>query len=162
MLTADTHFPDGCPCRLCEDVYDIPYANVLACSSRQVANFISWIQEQPFYENTTIVISGDHLTMDGEFMEEINPDYIRSVYNCIIHAAAKPVSEKNRLFGTMDLFPTALAAMGVKIDGERLGLGTNLFSDRKTITEQFGYEFVEEELQKQSDFYDTELLLLHE
>ena len=162
MLTADTHFPDGCPCRLCEELYDIPYANVLACSSRQVADFISWIQEQPFYENTTIVISGDHLTMDGEFMEEINPDYTRSVYNCIIHAAAKPVSEKNRLFGTMDLFPTALAAMGVKIDGERLGLGTNLFSDRKTITEQFGYEFVEEELQKQSDFYDTELLLLHE
>ena len=160
MLTADTHFPDGCPCRLCEERYDIPYANVLACSSRQVADFIAWIQEQPFYENTTIVISGDHLTMDGGFMEDIDPDYIRTVYNCVIHAPVEPVREKNRMFGTMDLFPTTLAALGVKIDGEQLGLGTNLFSDRETLTEQFGYTFLAEELQKQSAFYDSEFLLL--
>lgn len=160
MLTADTHFPDGCPCRLCEERYDIPYANVLACSSRQVADFIAWIQEQPFYENTTIVISGDHLTMDGGFMEDIDPDYIRTVYNCVIHAPEKPMREKNRMFGTMDLFPTTLAALGVKIDGEQLGLGTNLFSDRETLTEQYGYTFLAEELQKQSTFYDSEFLLL--
>lgn len=160
MLTADTHFPDGCSCRLCEERYDIPYANVLACSSRQVADFIAWIQEQPFYENTTIVISGDHLTMDGGFMEDIDPDYIRTVYNCVIHAPEKPVREKNRMFGTMDLFPTTLAALGVKIDGEQLGLGTNLFSDRETLTEQYGYTFLAEELQKQSAFYDSEFLLL--
>ncbi len=160
LLTADTHFPDGCPCRLCEEVYDTQYANVLACSSRQVADFISWIQEQPFYENTTIVISGDHLTMDGDFMDGINPEYTRSIYNCMIHAFAEPLREKNRQFGTIDLFPTTLAALGVKIDGDRLALGTNLFSDRETLTEQFGYEFLAEELQKQSDFYDSELLLL--
>ena len=160
MLTADTHFPDGCPCRLCENIYDTPYANVLACCSRQVADFIAWIQEQPFYENTTIVISGDHLTMDGGFMEDIDPEYTRSIYNCIIHSVAEPVREKNRLFGTIDLFPTTLAALGVKIDGDRLALGTNLFSDRDTLTEQFGYEFLAEELLKQSDFYDSELLLL--
>ena len=160
MLTADTHFPDGYPCRLCEDIYDIPYANVLACSSRQVADFISWIQDQPFYENTTIIICGDHLTMDGGFMEDIDPDYTRSIYNCFINAAVKPVREKNRRFGTFDLFPTTLAALGVKIDGDRLALGTNLFSDRATLTEQFGYEYLTEELQQQSDFYDSEFLLL--
>ena len=60
----------------------------------------------------------------------------------------------------MDLFPTTLAALGVKIDGEQLGLGTNLFSDRETLTEQYGYTFLAEELQKQSAFYDSEFLLL--
>ena len=160
MLTADTHFPDGYPCRLCKNIYEFPYANVLACSSRQVADFISWIQEQPFYENTTIILCGDHLTMDGGFMEDIDPEYTRSIYNCIIHAVSEPVKEKNRQFGTFDLFPTTLAALGVKIDGDRLALGTNLFSDRATLTEQFGYDFLAEELQKQSDFYDSELLLL--
>ena len=98
--------------------------------------------------------------MDGGFMEDINPEYTRSIYNCFIHAVAEPVREKNRLFGTIDLFPTTLAALGVKIDGDRLALGTNLFSDRDTLTEQFGYEFLAEELLKQSDFYDSELLLL--
>lgn len=158
MLTADTHFPDGCRCSLCREEYDVPYANVLACSSRQVAEFVAWIQEQSFYENTTVVISGDHLTMDAGFMDEIAPDYTRSVYNCFIHAAAAPVKEKNRLFGTFDLFPTTLAALGVEIEGDRLALGTNLFSDRETLTEQFGWEYLTEELQKQSAFYDAELL----
>ena len=80
----------------------------------------------------------------------------------MIHALAEPVREKNRQFGTIDLFPTTLAALGVKIDGDRLALGTNLFSDQETLTEQFGYEYLAEELQKQSDFYDSELLLLRD
>lgn len=40
----------------------------------------------------------------------------------------------------MDMFPTALAAMGVKIEGDRLGLGTNLFSREETLAEKYGYE----------------------
>lgn len=158
MLTADTHFPDGCLCNLCGDTYESQYANVLACSSRQVAEFVAWIQAQPFYENTAIVISGDHLTMDAEFTDGIDPDYTRSVYDCFINPAAVPVKEKDRQFGTFDLFPTTLAALGVTIDGDRLGLGTNLFSDRETLTEAYGYDFFAEELQKQSRFYNTQLL----
>ena len=56
------------------------------------------------------------------------------------------------------MFPTTLAALGVSIDGERLGLGTNLFSEKPTLCEQYGYENFCEELQKQSDFYDQEIL----
>ncbi len=162
MLTADTHFPDGCECRLCRNDFDEQYANVLACSSRQVADFVTWIQMQPFYDNTTIVICGDHLTMDAGFMDEIDPQYTRTVYNCFIHPAAEASKEKNRQFGSFDLFPTTLSALGVKIDGDRLALGTDLFSDSKTLTEQFGYEYLAEELQKQSNFYDTELLWTEE
>ena len=162
MLTADTHFPDGCPCRLCRDDFEVPYANVLACSSRQVAEFVAWIQQQPFYQNTTVVISGDHLTMDAGFMQGVDPEYTRTVYNCLIHPAVVPVSEKNRQFGTCDLFPTTLVALGVKIDGDRLALGTNLFSERETLTEEYGYTYLSEELQKQSGFYDAELLQIEE
>ena len=158
MLTADTHFPDGYKCEQCEDVYESQYANVLACSSRQVARFIAWVQEQPFYENTTIVISGDHLTMDADFMDDIDPDYIRTVYNCFINAVSEPIREKERQFGTFDLFPTTLAALGVEIEGDRLALGTNLFSDKKTLTEQFGYDYLTEELQKYSQFYNENML----
>ena len=66
--------------------------------------------------------------------------------------------EKNRLFTTLDLFPTTLAAMGVEIEGERLGLGTNLFSGEKTLPEKYGYEKMFEELKKKSLFYDNEIL----
>lgn len=69
MLTVDTHFTDGYLCDLCDDEYDDQYSNVMACSSKQVAEFVEWVQEQDFYENTTIVISGDHLTMDSDYLD---------------------------------------------------------------------------------------------
>ena len=162
MLTADTHFPDGYSCPLCSDEHQEQYANVLSCSSRQVADFINWIKEQPFYENTTIVICGDHLTMDPEFLDEIDENYVRTIYNCIINAPVEPVSKKNRQFGTFDMFPTTLAALGVEIEGNRLGLGTNLFSTEQTLTEQYGFEVLDLELQKNSVFYNTQFLEMDE
>lgn len=158
MLTADTHFPDGYLCPLCQNQYEDQYANVLACSSRQVAEFVAWIQQQPFYENTTIVISGDHLTMDPDFLADIDETYQRTIYNCFINAPVEPENETNRQFGTFDMFPTTLAALNVEIEGDRLGLGTNLFSAQETLTETYGYDVLNEELQKKSVFYNTKFL----
>lgn len=162
MLTADTHFPDGYLCPQCGDEYEEQYANVLACSSRQVYEFINWIKAQSFYENTTIMISGDHLTMDPRFLKDIDENYTRTIYNCIINAAVEPVRETNRQFATFDMFPTTLAAMGVKIEGDRLGLGTNLFSDQPTLTEKYGFEALSEELNKKSAFYNEEFLAMQQ
>lgn len=152
-LTADTHFPDGYTCTICGSEYSEQYANVISCSSKQVYEFISWITEQPFYENTTIVLAGDHLTMDPDFLKGIDEGYVRTTYNCIINSAVKPVKKTDREFGTFDMFPTTLAALGVKIDGNRLGLGTNLFSSIQTLTEKYGFDTVEAELEKNSEFY---------
>ncbi|MBQ9953495.1 MAG: LTA synthase family protein [Clostridia bacterium] len=158
ILTADTHFPDGYLCPDCPQKYDEQYANVLTCSAQKVGQFIDWIKQQPFYENTTIVLSGDHLTMDPNFLKDIDENYTRTVYNCIINAPIEPKQEQNRTFATFDFFPTTLAAMGVEIEGDRLGLGTNLFSDKMTLAEQFGIERLDEELQHKSEFYNTRFL----
>lgn len=155
MLTADSHFPDGYVCRLCQQTYEQQYANVLRCSSAQIYAFIDWIKQQSFYEDTVIVLSGDHLTMDPKFLEEIDDAYTRTVYNCIINAQTEPVSTENREFATFDMFPTTLAALGVEIEGNRLGLGTNLFSEQATLTEEYGYEELSTVLQKNSSFYNT-------
>lgn len=162
MLTADTHFPDGYVCRLCENNYDEQYGNVMRCSDTQLRAFISWLQEQPFYENTTVILSGDHLTMDPEFLADIDDSYIRTSYNCILNAPVAPAKEQNRQFGTIDMFPTTLAAMGVEIEGDRLGLGTNLFSKRQTLSEEFGHTQLDAELQKNSKFYFEKFFALDE
>lgn len=162
MLTCDTHFPDGYHCQACRDEYPEQYPTVARCSSRMVYDFIRWIQEQPFYENTTIILCGDHLTMDPDFMQDVDENYQRTIYNCIINPAVEPVREKNREFGTFDLFPTTLAAMGVEIEGDRLGLGTNLFSDKQTLCEMYGFEALDWELQKRSEFYNTRFLGLED
>ena len=157
ILTVDTHFPDGYLCPECSDAFgDDQYSNVMACSSRQVAEFVEWIQAQPFYENTTIVISGDHITMDADYCDNVPSDYTRRVYTTIINPAVE-VSDPTwyRNYTTMDLFPTTLAALGVTIPGDRLALGTNLFSEKKTLLERDGYDTLDRELRRQSDFLDS-------
>jgi len=163
MITVDTHHQDGYVCGLCQDRYDDQYANVWRCASEQAAAFVEWCRQQPFYEDTTIIIAGDHCSMDSDFYGEYTYDKydgetLRKAYNVFINPAVQPVREKNRRFTTLDLFPTTLAAMGVQIEGERLGLGTNLFSDVQTLPEKYGYEKMFEELQKKSLYYDNEIL----
>ena len=154
MLTVDTHHIGGYKCDLCVDEHEEQYENVISCGSRQVYKFVQWIMEQDFYENTTIVITGDHCSMDkGYFSRNVDEGYQRHVYNCFINAAATPFTTQNRQFCAMDMFPTTLAAMGCTIEGERLGLGTNLFSGRRTLMEEMGYAKLCTELSKKSEYY---------
>ena len=46
--------------------------------------------------------------------------------------------KKARIYSEMDLFPTTIASLGFKIEGNRLGLGTNLFSKEETLLEKYG------------------------
>lgn len=160
MLTADTHFIGGYKCDLCEDKYGEQYTNVYACASRQACDFVQWIKEQPFYEDTTIVLCGDHVSMDNEYFDRVLDDdgYDRHVYSCIINSAASTDNTKNRKYTTLDLFPTVLASMGCEIEGDRLGLGVNLFSDQPTLFERCGLEWLDAELNKSSRYYKNKLL----
>ena len=121
---------------------------------------MQWIQEQDFYENTTIVISGDHLSMDSNFFNKLDDDYDRQVYNCIINPAVENPTAytKNRLFTTLDMFPTTLAALGVTFAGDRLALGTNLFSGTPTLAEEMGLDELSEQLSRNSNYYNYHFL----
>ena len=62
------------------------------------------------------------------------------------------------------MFPTLLASIGVKIEGDRLGLGTNLFSGKPTLFEQNGegkdgWKKVDEYFSLKSTFYNMNILL---
>ena len=154
LLTVDTHFEDGYICDLCREEYPgNDYANAIACSSRQVADFVRWVQAQDFYENTTIVLCGDHTTMDSDFCNDVPGEYDRKVYTSFINAAVQPQDPSRvRVYSTIDQFPTTLAALGCTIKGERLGLGTNLFSSEDTLLEKYGYDEVSAEMEKKSNF----------
>ena len=157
MLTVDTHFEDGYHCRLCKDEFGEQYADAFACSDRQVTKFVKWIQKQDFYKDTTIVLCGDHPTMDRDFCKNVPEDYQRKTYIAIINGQpeeSESAGDKAREYSTFDLFPTTLAAMGVRIQGNRLGLGTNLYSKEKTLIEQYGIKKCQQELDMPSKFMD--------
>ncbi len=154
MLTVDTHHIGGYVCEYCENEHDEQYENVMSCSSKQVLEFVEWLEQQPFYENTTIIITGDHLSMDkGYFNRNVDESYIRRSYNCFINSAVDTKFEDNRQFSALDMFPTTLAALGCTIEGEYLGLGVNLFSGKPTLIELLGYERFDRQLTMASDYY---------
>ena len=156
MLTVDTHHPSGYVCENCDSAFTHQYENVISCSSKQVAEFVSWIQEQDFYENTTVIVVGDHPTMDNQYIQAINAwSYDRRMYNCFINSAVDASSTTRREAFTTDMFPTTLAAIGCTIEGERLGLGTNLFSDTPTLAEIMGLPELVAQMSASSSYYTS-------
>lgn len=157
MLTVDTHFTNGYLCDECPDTYADQYSNVLACSSKQVSKLLEWIQQQDWHEDTVIVLNGDHLCMDSNYYSDMPEDYERKTYTAIINST-KEETEQVRTYSTMDLFPTVLSAMGVKIEGDRLGFGTDLYSDTPTLLEELGENYMNYELSLKSSYYDETIL----
>lgn len=157
LLTADTHFTDGYVCELCDNKYSEQYSNVLACNSRQIAEFVEWLQQQDFYEDTVIVLSGDHLCMDSTYFEDMPDDYNRRTYVNIINSDKSYVGE-SRTYSTMDMFPTTLSALGCTIEGDRLGLGTDLYSSTATLTEEIGKRSFDYQLGLNSKYYNQKIM----
>lgn len=149
ILTVDTHATDGYLDSNCNEIFESQLENVIYCSDSMIGDFISWVQEQDFYKDTTIVLVGDHLYMANNPI--LSDD--RSVYATIINSNSENDILSNREFSAVDMFPTTLNSLGVKIPGNRLGLGVSLYDDKKTLIEEFGYQFVNDELKKKSTFY---------
>lgn len=152
MLTVDTHHVDGYLCPLCREDYPTVTGNVVSCADRQIGDFIRWCQEQDFYENSVIVITGDHPRMDTNLVEGLDY-YDRTVYNCFLNCDL-PARTANREFTAVDLFPTVLTALGFTFQGDQLGFGVDLFSDSDTLSEVMGFQALDREFGKYSPFVE--------
>lgn len=163
METADTHAPEGYLSPKAEKKFSDQYSNTIYYSQAEAVKFVRWIQAQPFYENTTIILIGDHLTMASCISETVK-DYQRTCFNLILNPAEdlRNLSEdrfRNRQWASFDMFPTMLSSIGVEIEGNKLGIGTNLFSGEKTIFEKYGVSEVNDKLTQKSNFYNENILV---
>ncbi|MDO4963308.1 MAG: LTA synthase family protein, partial [bacterium] len=157
LISIDTHFPDGYKGDYTIDKYNTQYENVYATESKLVYDFITWVKKQSFYENTVIVIVGDHLSMQPNFFDKYDQTK-RLVYNVIINSCNKEDSKDVRKYTAFDMLPTTLSAMGAKIFNDQIGLGVNLFSNKKTLTEEYGINKLNENINLKSDFYNNKIL----
>ena len=151
MLTADTHFEDGYVCEHCGSEFaNDQYSNVFRCSDSMVCSFVEWIEQQDFYEDTVIVLAGDHLTMDADYYKDVDSSYERKVYTSFINSEKEPENDTYRAYSTFDFFPTTISALGAEIKGDRLGLGTDLFSGEETLVERYGLQEFTEKVSRRS------------
>lgn len=163
METADTHTPEGYLSPKAEKKFPDQYSNTIYYSQAEAVKFVRWIQSQPFYENTTVILIGDHLTMAPCIVETVK-DYKRTCFNLVLNPAEdlRNISEdrfKNRTWAPFDMLPTLLSSIGADIEGNKLGIGTDLFSGEKTLFETYGVQEVNAELTQKSNFYNENILV---
>ena len=172
-ITVDSHFGDifngdGHLCDLCRDdpEFDRQYEKAIHCDSKQVTEFVNWFYDPTNAEidplvkaNTAFVLMGDHPSMAKNFTDFAPKGYQRRTYTTYINATPVAPYDVNarREYSSFDAFPTTLAALGCTINGNRLGLGVNLFSDEQTMIEEFGFARMVADVQKETPI--TEHLL---
>lgn len=159
MLTVDTHHPKGYVDKDYCNKYPERLSNIIKGNSKKIGEFVNWLKQQPYYEDTTIIIIGDHTSMAAEYINKTyDKNYKRTIFNVFINSTKTTKNTKNRIFTSFDIYPTILSAMGVEIENKRLGLGVDLFSDYKTIAEEIGLNNFNKELKKQSKYYRNKIL----
>lgn len=160
LTTNDTHPVNGYTDKSCPTEYDIPLKNAIVCEDQMLGEFLTWVKEQSFYDDTTIVIVGDHRSHDDVYFSQFDRDANRKSFNLILNSKVSTSDNRyyNRNFWAADMFPTVLASLGVEIPGDRLGLGVNLFSNTPTLLEDKGELALSSALSRKSEFYDKEFL----
>ncbi|WP_405338236.1 LTA synthase family protein [Fibrobacter sp.] len=155
MMTVDTHFPEGYMsdgCAVAESETS-QYPSALRCASKQVESFLKWAETQDWYKNTVIVFIGDHTWSTFTGLLGLNKEAPLYWINVFLNTQIS-LLDVNRSFCSFDMFPTVLEAMGVEITGHRLGLGTSLFSSKKTLLEKMPKSMLDSILKVKSFQYD--------
>lgn len=127
LLTLDTHEPvhffDYCDATTEDDL-----TSVTRCSMDMVADFVAFMEEEGFLEDTAVVIVGDHLKFTAQtngFYQELTSYPDRTIVNRISTPDDRIIAVDRA--DQLDMYPTILEAMGIDLVGNRAGLGVSAF-----------------------------------
>src|SRR6266699_696099 len=125
MHLYDPHYPYRPPPPYSEQYKDRPYDGEIAFADAQVGRLIEFLKNKSLYQNTLIILSGDHGESLGEHGEKTHGFFI---YNATLHVPliihlpggvhAKTLAN---LVNLADLMPTVLAALNIQIPAQVQG-----------------------------------------
>ena len=125
MHLYDPHYPYRPPEPYSREYAAHPYDGEIAFADEQVGRLVRFLKEKGLYQNTLIVLSGDHGESLGEHGEKTHGFF---VYNATMHVpliirlpengAARTIGD---LVSLVDLMPTVLAALGLEIPSQVQG-----------------------------------------
>jgi len=125
MHLYDPHFPYKPPAPYSQEYASHPYDGEIAFADEQVGRLLRFLKEKGIYQNTVIVLCGDHGEGLGEHGERTHGFFI---YNATMHVpliirlpengAARTIDDPVSL---VDLMPTVLGAVGLDIPSQVQG-----------------------------------------
>jgi len=148
IVTYSGHFPFTLPEYLRQLHFsdDIPailrdYMTVANYTDRALGEFIEAIRHEPFFDNTLIVITGDHeglvnfrrelcASPGGRGLVSDKPFVPLIIINGAKYAASNVIGRHEAIMGQIDIFPTLLDMLGLD-DYEWKGLGMSALNPSK-------------------------------
>ena len=130
MHLYDPHFPYHPPEPYSREYAAQPYDGEIAFADEQVGRLLRFLKEKGIYQNTVIVLCGDHGESLGEHGEKTHGFFI---YNATMHVPLVIILPENRRpenaaarvvanpVSLVDLMPTVLGAVGVEIPSQVQG-----------------------------------------
>src|SRR5205809_3453465 len=119
MHLYDPHYPYRPPPPYSEQYKDRPYDGEIVFADAQVGRLIEFLKNKSLYQNTLIILSGDHGESLGEHGEKTHGFFI---YNATLHVPliihlpgdmhARTVQN---LVNLADIMPTVLAALNIQL-----------------------------------------------
>lgn len=151
LFSLDTHTPGYFYDDTCSHEFN-DLRDVFMCSDKTISDFLFWLKESPYWENTTVVILGDHI-LPSRIKTIGHPK--RGIYNVFLNLPEGLKIDSNKEFTTYDIAPTLLESMGIKLTPSHLGLGRSLFSNEKTLVSTLGFSNFKVLLSKKSEIYNN-------
>ena len=125
MHLYDPHFPYRPPAPYSEQYKDRPYDGEIAFADSQVGRLIRFLKDRGLYQNTIIVLTGDHGESLGEHGEKTHGFFI---YNATLHIPVilhlpgqRLVNSVPDMVNLADLMPTVLQALKVDVPSQVQG-----------------------------------------
>jgi len=125
MHLYDPHFPYRPPAPYSDQYKDRPYDGEIAFADSQVGRLIRFLKDKGLYQNTIIVLTGDHGESLGEHGEKTHGFFI---YNATLHIPVilhlpgqRLVNSVSELVSLADLMPTVLQALKVDVPSQVQG-----------------------------------------
>lgn len=154
ILTVDTHQPNGFIDPSCDYNEATLYQNALRCSSRIISDFLEWCSNQSWFENTVVLVAGDHVLQSLSVKAGLP---LNEKMQTIAFMLNVPFKEKriNRFFSNLDYSATILESMGWNLPNHAFGLGRSLFASESTMLEKYGRDSLDALLRQRSTQYDA-------
>ena len=125
MHLYDPHYPYQPPAPYDAEYKDHPYDGEIAFADQQVGRLLAFLKEKGLYQNTLIVLSGDHGESLGEHGEKTHGFF---VYNSTLHVplivhmpGAAKTSTTSELVNLADILPTVLEVLHLQTPTEVQG-----------------------------------------
>lgn len=150
LFSLDTHMPDYHLDESCEEKFG-DLRDVFKCTDKAVYEFVEWFKTTKYYENTTILIMGDHL-LPVRIEGQVNAK--RGIYNVFLNLPSELKFDVNKKFALFDLAPSILESVGAKIKPRALGLGRTLFGDEVSLIEEIGERKLNIKIMQRSEVYE--------